>query len=101
MGVASIEAAISSIRYKSKDKIMPGICIDQAVLPMQGARLIAGRSGCWVGKVQRDWVSGGRCTRDLGSRYMVRCWAPEITSPPPCHRGHTDGTMPKRLPWSV
>jgi superfamily II DNA or RNA helicase len=51
----------SAVLVQVKDKIMPGICIDQAVLPMQGARLIAGRSGCWVGKDDEFFFIGGNC----------------------------------------
>ncbi len=50
-----------AVLVQEKDRIMPGICIDRAVLPMQGARLIAGRSGCWVGKDDEFFFIGGDC----------------------------------------
>ncbi len=50
-----------AVLTKVKNQIVPGICIDQAVLPMTGARLIAGRSGCWVGRDDEYFFIGGDC----------------------------------------
>ena len=50
-----------AVLVKVKDKILPGIRIDQAVLPMSGARVIAGRAGCWVGKDDEYFFIGGDC----------------------------------------
>lgn len=49
------------VLVKVKDKILPGIRIDQAVLPLSGARLIAGRAGSWVGKNDEYFFIGGDC----------------------------------------
>ena len=50
-----------AVLTRVKNQIMPGICIGQAVLPLTGARLIAGRSGCWVGKDDEYFFIGGDC----------------------------------------
>ena len=50
-----------AVLVKVKDRIVPGICIDQAVLPLAGARLIAGRAGSWVGKNDEYFFIGGDC----------------------------------------
>lgn len=50
-----------AVLVRTKGKILPGICIDQAVLPLDGARLVAGRSGCWVGKNDEYFFIGGDC----------------------------------------
>lgn len=50
-----------AVLVKAKDKILPGIRIDQAVLPLSGARLIAGRAGSWVGKNDEYFFIGGDC----------------------------------------
>lgn len=50
-----------AVLVRVNDKIMPGIRIDQAVLPLNGARLIEGSSGCWVGKNDEYFFIGGNC----------------------------------------
>ena len=50
-----------AVLVKVKNQLLPGISIGQAVLPMTGARLIAGRSGCWVGKDDEYFFIGGNC----------------------------------------
>ncbi len=42
-------------------KILPGICIGKSVLPLDGAKLITGRSGYWVGKNDEYFFIGGEC----------------------------------------
>jgi len=51
----------TAVLAKAKGQIMPAIRIDQAVLPMTGARVIAGRAGCWVGKHDEYFFIGGDC----------------------------------------
>ncbi|MBE6378102.1 MAG: DEAD/DEAH box helicase [Lentisphaerae bacterium] len=49
------------VLVKVKDKIVPGIRIADAVLPLDGARVIAGRAGSWVGKHDEYFFIGGNC----------------------------------------
>ncbi len=80
---------------RSGSKILPGLLIGKAVLPFAGARLITGRSGCWVGKNDEYFFVGGECEagfmrsffraapqeRDFVTGFplpIVNCDAPEV-----------------------
>jgi len=45
------------LERESQDKILysPGVCINEALLPMKKARVITGRSGCWIGTRGEYW----------------------------------------------
>ena len=49
------------VLVKSGGRLFPGIRIGQAVMPLTGARLIAGRGGSWVGKDDEYFFIGGDC----------------------------------------
>ncbi len=49
------------VLVKVRDKILPGIRAGEAVLPLDGARVIAGRAGSWVGKHDEYFFIGGNC----------------------------------------
>ena len=42
-------------------KLIPGILVDDAPLPAAGAKVIAGRSGCWVGCGRDYFFIPGKC----------------------------------------
>ena len=50
-----------AVLAKVNGQLLPGIAIGEAVLPMPGARLIAGRGGSWVGKDDEYFFIGGNC----------------------------------------
>lgn len=45
------------LERESQSKILyaPGVCINEALLPMKKARVITGRSGCWIGTRGEYW----------------------------------------------
>ena len=50
-----------AVLVKHQGRLHPGIRIGDAVIPMDGARLIAGRGGSWVGKDDEYFFIGGDC----------------------------------------
>ena len=49
------------VLVRVKEEVLPGICIGSAALPMPGAKIIAGRAGCWVGRNYEYFFIGGDC----------------------------------------
>ena len=45
------------LERESKGQVLyaPGVCINEALLPMKKARVITGRSGCWIGTRGEYW----------------------------------------------
>ena len=49
------------VLIESKGKVLPGLRINGAILPFSGARVIAGRAGCWIGRDDEYFFVGGCC----------------------------------------
>ncbi|MBQ9088444.1 MAG: DEAD/DEAH box helicase [Lentisphaeria bacterium] len=49
------------VLIESKGKVLPGLQINGAVLPFSGARVIAGKAGCWIGRDDEYFFVGGCC----------------------------------------
>ena len=49
------EAVLLERESKGKTLYAPGVCINEALLPMKKARVITGRSGCWIGTRGEYW----------------------------------------------
>ena len=49
------EAVLLERESQGKTLYAPGVCIGEALLPMKKARVITGRSGCWIGTRGEYW----------------------------------------------
>ena len=49
------------VLIESKGKVLPGLRINGAVLPFSGARVVAGKAGCWIGRDDEYFFVGGCC----------------------------------------
>ena len=50
-----------AVLVREGGKVAPGLKYKAAVLPFAGARVIAGRAGCWVGRDDEYFFTGGNC----------------------------------------
>ena len=64
---------------RTGSKLLPGILIGDAALPLPGARVITGRSGYWVGKNDEYFFIGGECEAGF-LRSFFRAGAQESDS---------------------
>ena len=49
------------VLIESGDKVLPGLRINGSILPFSGARVVAGKAGCWIGRDDEYFFVGGCC----------------------------------------
>ncbi len=83
-----------AVLLRTGRKLSPGIRVGGAVLPVAGAKVIAGRAGCWVGRDGEYFFVRANC--EIG--FLRNFFRSGIQAPP---AGSTPEELAARLPFPV